>query len=328
MKPALCIFRVMAVIAFQILAVSNLAAQQYPVKPITMIVPFAAGGPLDALARILVVAMGRQLKQTIVIENVGGAGGTIGTTRAARASPDGYTLLIHHIGMATSAVLYRKLDYNPLTDFEYIGEIGVAPTALLARRDFPSKDFKEFIAYVKANREKLTFANTGPGGASHLCSLQIMNAIQTDVTTVPYKSTGLAINDLLGGRVDFMCDSVSTAAPRIKAGQVKAYGVTGRTRARVLPDVPTLEEQGLQGFEHVTWNAVYGPKKLPQPVLARLVEALQASLRDPDFRNELARLHYEPASQEAASPAGLAARLKAEIDKWGPIVRKAAIYAD
>jgi tripartite-type tricarboxylate transporter receptor subunit TctC len=303
-------------------------AQTYPAKPVVLIVPFAPGGPLDTVARPLAHALGKPLRQTMVIENVGGAGGNIGVARAARAAPDGYTLLIHHIGMSTSPSLYRKLDYDPLNDFEYIGLVGDSTSMLLARRDFPATDFRSFVAYVKANKDKLTFANTGPGGAIHLCSLLIMNAIQTDVTTVPYKSSGLALNDLVAGRVDMMCDSVSTAATQLKAGKVRVIGATSRYRSAALPDIPTLDEQGLKGFEITNWVGLYAPKKTPRPVIDQLVAALQASLRDTEFTGMLARMDYKVATPEQATPAALGERLKSEIAKWAPIIKRAAIYAD
>ena len=304
---------------------SAASAQPYPAKPITLVVPFAPGGPADVVARPLALALGKFLKQTLVIENIGGAGGNIGVARVAHAAPDGYTLLAHHMGMATSPALYRNLDYDPLADFETIGQFGDTTSVLLARHDFPAHDLKEFIAYMKANKDKLTFANTGPGGAIHLCSLLFMNAVQIEILTVPYKSSGLAMNDLLAGRVDMMCDSVSTAAARIKAGKVKAIGGTSKYRANSLPDVPTLEEQGLAGFEITNWNGLYAPRRTPSAVIDRLVAALQASLRDPEFVATLSRLDYKIATPEQATPAGLRDRLKSEIDKWGTIIRKAAI---
>ena len=310
-----------------VLAQSALA-QTYPTKVINMIVPFAAGGPTDTLGRNLAQALAKPLKQTVIIENVGGAGGNIGVTRAAKASPDGYTLLLHHIGMSTSLALYRTLQYNPLTDFEYIGLVADVPMTLIARGNFPPKDFKEFLTYIKANKDKLTYANAGLGAASHLCGLLFMTAIQTDFTTVPYKGTAPAMNDLLGGQVDFMCDQTTNTTGQIQGGKVKVYGVTSKTRVPSLPNIPTLDEQGLKGFEVAVWHAVYAPKGTPKPVVDKLVSSLQEALRDPDLKTNLARLGTEPVPQSRATPEALRTFLKTEIDKWGPIIKKAGQYAD
>ena len=305
-----------------------LFAQNYPTKPVTMVIPFAAGGPTDTLGRNLGVAWGKLLKQTVIVENVGGAGGNIGVTRIARAAPDGYNILLHHIGMSTSPALYRKLDYDPLNDFEYIGLVADVPMTLIARANFPAKDFTEFLAYIKANKAKLSLANAGLGAASHLCGLLFMSAIQTDFTTVPYKGTGPAMNDLLGGQVDFMCDQTTNTTGQIKGGKVKVYGVTSLARVASLPEVPTLNEQGMKGFSVGVWHGIYAPKKTPKPVTDTLVSTLQAALRDPDLIKNLAQLGTEPVPQKLATPAALQAHLKAEIDKWGPVIKAAGVYAD
>ncbi|OGA01985.1 MAG: hypothetical protein A3H35_16085 [Betaproteobacteria bacterium RIFCSPLOWO2_02_FULL_62_17] len=305
-----------------------LLAQNFPTKPVTIIVPFAAGGPTDTLTRNLAAVWGKQLKQTVLVENVGGAGGNIGVTRGARAAPDGYTLLMHHIGMATSQALYRKLDYNPLTDFEYIGLVADVPMTLIARGNFPAANFKEFLAYIKANKDKLSYANAGLGAASHLCGLLFMTAIQTNFTTVPYKGTAPAMNDLLGGQVDFMCDQTTNTTGQIKGGKVKVYGVTTLKRVASLPEVPTLNEQGMKGFAVGIWHAVYAPAKTPKRVVDTLVTTMQTALRDPDLIKNLALLGTEPVPQNQATPAFLQAHLKAEIAKWGPVIKKAGVYAD
>ena len=309
-------------------AAFSASAQSYPTKPITMIIPYAAGGPTDTVGRNLGVAWGRQLKQTVIIENLSSAGGIIAVGRVARSTPDGYTLLMHHIGMATMPALYRKLDFNPLTDFEYIGLVADVPMTLIARHDFPPKDFKELIPYLKANSKKLTLANAGVGAASHLCGLMFMSAIQTDFLTVPYKGTAPAMNDLLGGQVDFMCDQTTNTTNQIKAGKVKVYGVTTKTRVAALKDIPTLDEQGLKGFEVSIWHAMYAPKNTPKPVMDTLVSTMQAALKDPALIGTLAQLGTEPVPQNQATPAFLQSHLKAEIDKWGPVIRKAGVYAD
>jgi tripartite-type tricarboxylate transporter receptor subunit TctC len=272
--------------------------------------------------------MTKILKQQIIVENVGGAGGTIAANRVAKASPDGYTILIHHIGMATAPALYRKLPYNPLTDFEPIGLINEVPMTLVAKKDFPSKDLKELIAYVKANKDKVNYANAGVGAASHLCGMIFMSAIQTDVTTVPYSGTAPAMNDLLGGQVDFMCDQTTNTTSQIKGGKIKVYGVTTKKRVPSLPDVPTMDEAGLKGFEVSIWHALYAPKGTPKPVIDKLTQALQEALKDATVKQRFADLGTEPVETKRATPEALRAHLKAEIDRWGPIIKKAGVYAD
>jgi tripartite-type tricarboxylate transporter receptor subunit TctC len=313
--------------ALLVLAAGSVQAQ-YPTKPITMIVPFSAGGPTDTLGRTIAQAMTTALKQTVIIENVGGAGGNIGVDRVAKARPDGYTVLLHHIGMSTSPALYRKLNYNPLTDFEYIGLVADVPMTLVAKEKFPAKDFKELLAYVKANKEKVTLANAGLGAASHLCGLLFMSAIETDLTTVPYKGTAPAMNDILGGQVDLMCDQTTNTTGQIKNGKVKVFGVTSKVRVPSLKDVPTLQEQGLKDFEVAVWHGIYAPKGTPKQALDALVAGLQAALKDANVKLRLAELGTEPVPQNRATPEALKAQLKSEIDKWGPVIKKAGQYAD
>ena len=303
-------------------------AQEYPTKVVSMVVPFAAGGPTDTVARLLGVPMTKILKQQIIVENVGGAGGTIAANRVAKASADGYTILIHHIGMATAPALYRKLTFNPITDFEPIGLINEVPMTLVAKKDFPAKDLKELIAYVKANKDKVNYANAGVGAASHLCGMIFMSAIQTDVTTVPYSGTAPAMNDLLGGQVDFMCDQTTNTTSQIKGGKIKVYGVTTKKRVPSLPDVPTMDEAGLKGFEVSIWHALYAPKSTPKPVIDKLTKALQESLKDGTVKQRFADLGTEPVEIKRATPEALRAHLKAEIDRWAPIIKKAGVYAD
>ena len=308
--------------------VSSVGAQEYPTKVITMMVPFAAGGPTDTVARLLAASMSKTLKQQVIVENVGGAGGTIAPSRVAKATPDGYTILIHHIGMSTAPALYRKLPYNPLTDFEPIGLINEVPMTMVAKKDFPAKDLKELIAYVKANKDKVNYANAGLGAASHLCGMLFMSEIQTDVTTVPYGGTAPAMNDLLGGQVDFMCDQTTNTTSQIKAGKIKVYGVTTKKRVASLPDVPTMDEAGLKGFEVSVWHALYAPKGTPKPVIDKLTRALQEALKDDNVKQRFAELGTEPVEQKRATPEALREHLKAEIDRWGPIIKNAGVYAD
>src|SRR6266540_6832234 len=309
-------------------AATTALAQNYPTRAITMLVPYAADGPTDTVARVVALAMGKPLGQTIVVENKPSAGGIIAPETVKNAKPDGYTILIHHIGMATTPALYRSLRFNPLTDFDYIGLINDVPMTIIAKPGLPAKDFKEFLAYVKANKDKVTYANAGIGAASHLCGMLFMSAIQTDMLTVPYKGTAPAMNDLLGGTVDFMCDQTTNTTSQIKSGKVKVYGVTSAKRVPSLPDIPTLDEQGLKGFEVGIWHALYGPKAMPKPVLDKLVASLQESLKDDSVKKRFADLGAETMPVSRATPAALQSHLKAELDKWGPLIKKAGVYAD
>ena len=304
------------------------AAQDYPSHTITMVVPYAAGGPTDTVARVLAQAMTKPLGQTVVVENKPSAGGIIAPEQVKNARPDGYTILIHHIGMATTPTLYRQLRYNPLTDFEYIGLVNEVPMTIIARPTMAAKNLQEFLAYIKANKDKVTYANAGIGAASHLCGMLFMSAIQTDVLTVPYKGTGPAMNDLLGGQVDFMCDQTTSTTGQIKGGKVKVYGLTAKQRVPSLPDVPTLEEQGLKGAEVGIWHGLYAPKGTPKPVIDKLVAAMQEALRDPGVRQKYADLGAVTFPPERQTPQALQQHLKAEIDKWAPIIKKAGVYAD
>lgn len=316
-------------LAFAAIVSANLAqAEDFPSKPITVVVPFAAGGPTDTVARLVAQAMSVNLKQTVLVENVGGAGGTVGAGRVARAPGDGYTLLLHHIGHSTAPSLYRKLSYDPVGDFEPIGLITDVPMTFVARKDFPAKTMQEMIAYVKANKDKVTYANAGVGSASHLCGMLFMTSIQTDLTTVPYKGTGPAMNDLLGGQVDFMCDQTTNTTSQIKGGKIKAYAVTSKVKVPSLPNLPTVDSAGLPGFEVAVWHGLYAPKGTPAAVVERLDKALQAALQDPTVKQRFADLGTEPVALSRATPEALRAHLRREIDKWSPIIKQAGIYAD
>ena len=308
--------------------VGAVGAQTFPTKPVTMVVPFTAGGPTDTVARSLGQAMTKPLGQTVVVENVGGAGGTVGATRVKNAAPDGYTVLLHHIGMSTAPALYRKLAYNPQTDFEMVGLIVDVPMTMIARSDFPAKDFREFVSYVKANKVKLNLANAGLGAASHLCGLMFQSAIEADVTTVPFKGTADAMNALLGKQVDFLCDQTTNTTGQIKAGAVKAYAVTSAKRVPTLPDLPTMQESGLKGFEVGIWHGVYAPKGTPKAAIDKLVAAMQEASKDPDFRRRMTELGATVYPVEQVTPAALTSHLKGEIEKWGPVIKKAGVYAD
>ncbi|MFL6720051.1 MAG: tripartite tricarboxylate transporter substrate binding protein BugD [Burkholderiaceae bacterium] len=303
-------------------------AQEYPTRPITMVVPFAAGGPTDTVGRMIAQSMSTRLKQQVIIENTAGAGGTIAAAKVARAAPDGYTLFLHHIGQSTAPSLYRKLPYNVFDSFEPIGLVTDVPMTLIARRDFPAKDFKEALAYIKANKDKISLANAGVGSASHLCGMLFMNAIDTDLTTVPYKGTAPAMNDLLGGQVDLLCDQTTNTSAYIKSDKVRAYGLTTKTRLPQLPNVPTLNEAGLPGFEVAVWHGLYAPKGTPKAVVDKLSSALQYALADSAVKQRFSDLGTEPVAQNRATPEALRSHLKSEVDKWAPIIKKAGVYAD
>jgi len=317
-----------ALATFLLISAVQSNAQNYPTKVITIVVPFAAGGPTDTLARLIGVPMSKTLKQQVIVENVVGAGGTIAANRVAKASPDGYTLLLHHIGHSTAPALYRKLPYDAIKDFEPIGLVNEVPMTLVAKKDFPPKDLKELISYVKANKDKINLANAGVGAASHLCGMLFMSAIQTELTTVPYNGTGPAMNDLLGGQVDLMCDQTTNTTSQIKAEKIKVYGVTTLKRMATLPGVPTLDEAGLKGFEVDVWHGVYAPKATPKPAIDKLTNALQDALKDSNVKQRFSELGAEPVSLDRATPQALEKHLKAEIDKWTPIIKKAGTYAE
>jgi tripartite-type tricarboxylate transporter receptor subunit TctC len=230
--------------------------------------------------------------------------------------------------MSTAPALYRKLPFNPITDFEPIGLINEVPMTLVAKRDFPAKDLKELIAHVKANKDKLNYANAGLGAASHLCGMLFMSAIQTEVTTVPYNGTGPAMNDLLGGQVDFMCDQTTNTTSQIKADKIRVYGVTTKKRVASLPNVPTMDEAGLKGFEVSVWHGLYAPKGTPKAVIDKLVNSLHVALEDENVKQRFAELGTEPVAENRATPAALGTHLKAEIERWTPIIKKAGVYAD
>ncbi|MBK1866337.1 tripartite tricarboxylate transporter substrate-binding protein [Aestuariivirga sp. YIM B02566] len=307
---------------------SGAQAQTYPDRPITMVVPFAAGGPTDTVTRLVAEAMSKDLGQQIVVENVGGAGGTLGAARVAKADPDGYTLLLHHIGMATSATLYRKLPYDTLQAFDYVGLVTDVPMTIVARKDFEPADIKSLLDYVKANKDKVTLANAGIGAASHLCGMMFMSAIQTPLVTVPYKGTGPAMTDLLGGQVDMMCDQTTNTTKQIKAGTIKAYAVTSAKRLDVLPDLPTAEEAGLAGFQVGIWHGIYAPKGTPAEITERLSKSLQLALKDANVAARFAELGTAPSTEAEATPAALKAKLESEIARWKPVIEAAGQFAD
>ena len=303
-------------------------AQAYPNKSITLVVPFAAGGPTDVVARLLGTAMTRTLGQPVVVENKIGAGGTIAANAVRQAAPDGYTFLIHHNGMGTAPALYRKLPFNPLTDFEYVSQVVDVPMTLLGRKDFPPSNFRELVDYLKANRDKINVAHAGLGAVSHLCSMLFRQAIGVDLTTVPFSGTGPALNALLGGQVDMLCDQTTTTTQHIKAGSVKLYGVTTLQRLKTMPEVPTLAEQGLAGFQVVVWHGVYAPKGTPKAALDKFGAALTAALKDPAVAARLVELGAVVVPDDKLTPAGLQTWLQQEITRYGPVIKAAGQFAD
>jgi tripartite-type tricarboxylate transporter receptor subunit TctC len=312
------------------LATAALAQAQgtWPTKPITLVVPFAAGGPTDVVARTLGAAMTRSLGQTVVVENKLGAGGTVAASHVAKAAPDGYTFFIHHNGMATSTALYRKLAYDPLKDFEFVSQAVEVPMTLLARKDFPANNFQELVAYIRANKEKINLANAGLGAVSQLCGMMFQRAIGVQLTEVPFQGTAPAMNALLGGQVDILCDQTTQTVPQIKAGTVKLYGVTTKNRVKVLPNAPTLSEQGLKDFEVVVWHGIYAPKGTPKAVVDRMNGAVRTALKDPDVIKRMDDLGAEIVPDASNTPEALQAWLKSEIDKWGPVIKAGGKFAD
>lgn len=301
--------------------------QTYPDRAVTLVVPFAASGPLDMLSRTMVVAMGKYLKRPVIIENIAGAGGTVGAAHVARATPDGYTMLVYHVGMATSPALYRNLPYEPLRDFEFVGEITDVPMTLVARSDFPARDVKELLAHLKANPGRVRYAHAGAGSGSHLCGLLFTGAAEVDVQTVVYKGTGPAMGDLLAGKVDLMCDMTTSATPQILAGKIKSYGVTTPRRLPTLPDVPTLQESGLKDVDVAMWHALYLPRGTPRPVVDKMVAALQFALQDAGLKALFKELGTEPVPLARATPQYMRKHLMSELDRWSAVIKGAGEFA-
>jgi tripartite-type tricarboxylate transporter receptor subunit TctC len=307
---------------------SAFAETSYPSRSITMIVPFAAGGPTDTVGRLIAEPMTRVLGQQVLVENVGGAGGTLGAARVAKADPDGHTILLYHIGQATSVSLYRKLPYDPATDFTPVGRVTDVPMTLVTRPDMEASSVGDLLSHIAKNKDDVTLVDAGVGSASHLCGMVLMKAIGAPMTTIPYKGTAPAMTDLIGGRVDVMCDQSTNTSGQIKSGNIKAYGVTADKRLASLPDLPTLAESGLDGFEVSIWHGIWAPEGTPAPVVSKLENALQTALKDPMVIQRFADLGTEPVPLEQATPAALDSHLKAKIERWKPIVQAAGVFAD
>ncbi|AMA56695.1 tripartite tricarboxylate transporter substrate-binding protein [Bradyrhizobium sp. CCGE-LA001] len=300
-------------------------ADDYPSRPVTLIVPFSAGGPGDVIARILGSAMSATLKQSIVIENVVGAGGTLGTNRVAKAAPDGYTLLLMHVGQATAPALYAKLPFDPLGDFAPIGLVTDVPMILVARPNFPAKDLSDLVTTVRNAGDKITFGNVGLGSASQLCGLMFMSTTDTKLTPIYYKGGGPALNDVIAGHIDVYCDPATGPTPYIQSNTIKGYAITSKKRVATLPDVPTSAEAGVPAFDVTTWYGLYAPRGTPKPVVGQLVSALQTALKDPALVSRFAELSMSPVEPERATPEALQAFLEAETAKWGKIIKAAGI---
>ncbi|MEO8299611.1 MAG: tripartite tricarboxylate transporter substrate-binding protein [Burkholderiales bacterium] len=303
----------------------------YPEKPVTIVVPFSAGGPTDKVARDFAEALRKSLGgTTVVIENVGGAGGTLGAAKVAKAAPDGYTLLLHHIGMATSPALYRNLPYKTLDDFEYIGLINEVPMTLVGKPTLPANTYAELSKWLAASKGQINLANAGLGSASHLCGLLYQSTLKVDMTTVPYKGTAPAMNDLLGGQVDIMCDQTTNTTGQISSGRIKAFAVTTTKRltSPALAKLPTLDESGLKGFNVTIWHGLYAPKNTPKAVLDKLNTSLKTALKDGDFIKHEEALGAVVVQDARTNPAEHKKFVEAEIGKWGPIIKAAGQYAD
>jgi len=317
-------------LALTLAALAGTAAA-YPEKPVTIVVPFAAGGPTDKVARDLAEALRKSMNgQAVIIENVGGAGGTLGAAKVAKAANDGYTLLLHHIGMSTSPALYRTMQYKTLEDFEYLGMINEVPMTLIGKPSLPANNYAELVKWMDANKGKINLANAGLGSASHLCGLLFQSTIKTDMTTVPYKGTGPAMTDLLGGQVDLMCDQTTNTSSQIEGGKVKAFAVTTTKRLTTpaLAKLPTLDESGLKGFNVSIWHGLYAPKGTPKPVLDTLNAALKVALKDADFIKREEALGAVIVTDARVNGAEHKKFVEAEINKWGPIIKSAGQYAD
>ena len=312
-----------------ILLGSACAYAEYPEKPVTLVVPFVAGGPSDKIARDVAESLRKTLGTTVVVENTAGAGGTIGTARVARATPDGYTLLIHHIGLATAPVLYKKLGYKQ-SDLEFLGLINEAPSTLIGKPGLPPDSLPELRKFIAAKGPTLNLANAGVGSASHLCGLLLQSALKSDMTFVPYKGTAPAMSDIMGGQVDLMCEQATNSTPQIDAQKVKAYGVTGSQRAAVpaLASIPTLSESGLPGFNFTVWHGLYAPRATPPAVLEKINKALRAALKDPALVKREAALGITVVADERLSPAGHKKFFDEEVGKWSKVIKDAGIQPE
>ena len=324
--------KLFALSALALFATYGAQAADFPIKdkPVTIVVPFAAGGPTDRVARDLAEAMRKPLGTTVVVENVAGAGGTIGANKVAKAPNDGHTVLLHHIGMATSPALYRKMPYNTTDDFEYLGMVNDVPMTLIGRPTLPANNYKELMTWIDQNKGKINLANAGLGAASHLCGLMFQSAIKVDMTTVPYKGTAPAMNDLMGGQVDLLCDQTTNTSGQIEGKTVKAFAVTTAKRlgTPALKNLPTLQESGLKDFNVTIWHGMYAPKGTAADITAKLNAALKTALKDPEFIKKQEALGAVVVTDKRTDGAEHKKFVAAEIAKWGPVIQAAGVYAD
>ena len=321
----------LALASLAALSAATPALAAFPDKPVTLVVPFAAGGPTDKVARDFAEALRKPLNNaTVVVDNVGGAGGTLGAAKVARAAPDGYTLLLFHIGMSTTPAMYRKPGFDALNDFEYLGMVNDVPMTLIGRPGLPANNYTELVKWLNDNKGRVNLANAGLGSASHLCGLLFQSSIKLDMTTVPYKGTAPAMNDILGNQVDIMCDQTTNTTGQIEGGKVKAYAVTSPKRLTppALAKLPTLDESGLKGFNVSIWHGLYAPKGTPKAVLDQLNAALKVALKDPEFIKRQEALGAVVISDTRVNPAEHKKFVASEIDKWGAVIKAAGQYAD
>jgi tripartite-type tricarboxylate transporter receptor subunit TctC len=307
---------------------SSALAQNYPDRPVTLIVPFVAGGPGDIIARLVAEAMRRNLGQEVVVVNVGGAGGTIGTARVAQAKPDGYTILLGHTGQATSVSLYKSLTYDPVDSFETIGLVTEVPMTIVGKPDLAPADLKSLVEYVRARPDGVNYAHSGLGSVAHLCGLMFISATKTKMAFIPYKGGGEVMKDLLAGRIDVYCEPATGTTAQIQAGKIKAYAVTTKRRVTTLPAVPTTTEAGFPEIGITTWYGLYAPKGTPAAAIDKLAAALQAALKDSNVIARFAELSMEPVPQDQATPAALSAKLKAEVKYWSALLKEAGVQPE
>src|ERR671914_1288422 len=302
-------------------------AEGYPDQNITVVVPFSAGGPTDTVTRLIAEPMAAKLGTKVVVQNVEGAGGTVAAGQVARDKPDGYTVLMHHIGMSTAPALYQDLGYQPLESFEMVGLVTEVPMTVVARKDFAPTTLQDLVTYVKANANKVTLANAGIGAASHLCGLLFQTATGVKLQEVPYEGTGPALTDLVGGQVDFMCDQTTNTTGQISAGKVKAYAVTTPERVKSLPNLPTTTEGGLPDVQVTVWHGLYVPAETPDEVVQALTDALKEALKDQNVVSQLGKLGTAPVGEDQATPDAQRELLQSEIEKWRPIIEEAGVTA-
>jgi tripartite-type tricarboxylate transporter receptor subunit TctC len=304
-------------------------AQDYPNRPVTMVIPFAAGGPTDVLGRIVAARMSELLGQQVIVENVGGAGGMTGGKRVSDAPADGYQMLLGTVGtQAQGQTLYKKPLYNSITDFTPVALIAEVPLVIIARKDLPANNFKEFVAYTKENHAKMQYGSAGAGSATHLGCLLLNYVLKTNMTHVPYRGTGPAMQDLLGGRIDVLCEIITTAKPQVDSGSVKAMAIMDKTRSPALPNLPTTGEQGTPGLEAYTWNAIFLPKGAPDAIVKKLNAAVLGVMNTPAVREKLQGLGVQVVSDDRATPAYLGQFLKAEIEKWAAPIKASGISVE